>query len=447
MNFSESFFLNTILLITTILILAIPCCTCTSLNTITPDQPLKDGDVLVSTRNTFALGFFSPSNSNNRYIGIWYNKVPQQTVVWVANRDNPLINDTSGVLTVNGQGGLILHGRNRNSPLWSANVSVHNTNTSMAKLLNVGNLVLLDQNNTAQNLIWQSFDHPTDTMLPFMKLGLNRVSGLDWVLTSWKSKDDPGTGNYTCLIDPNGYPQFFLNLGRVPKWRGGPWTGLRWSGVPEMAPPKFILNVSFVNDPDQVIITYGILNDSIFSRMMVDESGTVHRSTWQDGARQWVEFWSAPSEWCDNYGRCGPNGYCDPSDASKFECTCLPGFQPGSPRNWELRDASGGCVRKRDAHVCGNGEGFVKIAHAKLPDTSVARVEMGLSLRACEQVCLKDCNCTAYTSANESRDGDGCLTWHGDLVDMRTYSGAGQDLYVRVDAITLDYNQLFSYTR
>lgn len=38
----------------------------------------------------FELGFFKPGNLQNYYIGIWYRKISEFTVVWVANRDKPL---------------------------------------------------------------------------------------------------------------------------------------------------------------------------------------------------------------------------------------------------------------------------------------------------------------------------------------------------------------------
>ncbi|RXH86037.1 hypothetical protein DVH24_017090 [Malus domestica] len=62
---------------------------------------------------------------------------------------------------------------------------------------------------------------------------------------------------------------------------------------------------------------------------------------------------------------------------------------------------------------------------------------MSLSLKGCEQECRKNCSCTAYTNADERDGGKGCVTWYGDLIDIRTFSNVGQDLYVRVDATTL----------
>ncbi|KAL5579209.1 hypothetical protein UlMin_011651 [Ulmus minor] len=413
---------------------------CVSLDTITPETPLKDGDVLISDAKTFALGFFSPGNSSCRYVGIWYYQVSEKTIVWVANRDN-CINNTSGILAINiDQGGLVIYANNQTTtPLWSSNVSSLLSSNSMAKLLDIGNLVFLESNIT-QKLLWQSFDHPTNVMIPFMKQGLNRRTGSEWALTSWKSKDDPGTGDCWYGIDPTGYPQLIVNKSQATRWRGGSWTSHGWSGIPEMS-ANFIFNFSFVNDQSELAVTYGILNDSIYSIMTVDESCTVQRSMWHDEDRSWVDFWSAPSEWCDYYGRCGPNGNCDPTKARTFACECFPGFEPKSPRDWYLRDGSGGCVRKQGVGTCGNGEGFVKMERMKVADTRNARANMSLSLDECEQLCLKNCNCTAYAHASSdlNREGIGCLTWYEELVDSRTFSSAnsGQDLYIRVDAITI----------
>ncbi|KAK9166813.1 hypothetical protein Scep_002004 [Stephania cephalantha] len=63
---------------------------CSATNdTITQIKFLRDGDTLVSHGGIYALGFFSPDNSQKRYVGIWFNKVSKQTVVWVANTNNP----------------------------------------------------------------------------------------------------------------------------------------------------------------------------------------------------------------------------------------------------------------------------------------------------------------------------------------------------------------------
>ncbi|CAN1222389.1 G-type lectin S-receptor-like serine/threonine-protein kinase At4g27290 [Linum grandiflorum] len=389
-------------------------------DTINPNKPLLDGDVLVSSGQIFALGFFSPQqNPIRRYLGIWYHRVSQQTVVWVANRDTPL-NDTSGHLALSSTGNLNLYAGNGtySSPIWSANLSTGPVQSLVLQLLDSGNLVLLGEG--TGKVLWQSFDYPTDHYLPFMKLGLDKRTGLDRFVTSSKSENDPDTGTVTYRIDPIGYPQLFLYKNRsVPLWRVGPWTGVRWSGVPE---------VSYVNDDKELSIMYGVTVASVLTRMYVTESGMVKRATWIDHDRRWNEFWYAPKEECDRYRTCGQNSNCDPRIPDAFHCKCLPG------------DGSDGCVRKAGTSTCRSGEGFVKVENVKVPDTSAAHAEMAMGLKACEEECLKNCTCVAYTSADER--GFGCLRWYGDLVDTRSYSGGGQNIYVRVDAKVLAFFHL-----
>ncbi|KAL6333373.1 hypothetical protein AAG906_028558 [Vitis piasezkii] len=377
-----------------------------STDTITPNQPFRDGDLLVSKQSRFALGFFSPRNSTLRYIGVWYNTIREQTVVWVLNRDDP-INDTSGVLSINTSGNLLLH--RGNTHVWSTNVSISSVNPTVAQLLDTGNLVLIQ--NGDKRVVWQGFDYPTDNLIPHMKLVLNRRTGFNRFLTSWKSPTDPGTGKNLFGINASGSPQLCLYQGSERLWRSGHWNGLRWSGVPVMM-HQIIINTSFVNNQDEISYMFVMANASVLSRMTVELDGYLQRYTWQETEGKWFSFYTAPRDRCDRYGRCGPNSNCDDSRA-EFECTCLAGFEPKSPRDWFLKDGSAGCLRKEGAKVCGNGEGFVKVEGAKPPDTSVARVNMNMNLEACREECLKECSCSGYAAANVSGSGSGCLSWHG----------------------------------
>ncbi|XVF82408.1 hypothetical protein PTKIN_Ptkin16aG0045000 [Pterospermum kingtungense] len=150
---------------------------------------IKDnGGVIVSSGKIFAQGFFSLGSSRNRYVGIWYYQHPEQTVVWVANRENP-INDTSGILSIDSLGNLALFQGNKTLPVWSTNISTRGTTNSFAQLLDSGNLVLR-QNDTERAVLWQSLYYPTNSLLPYMKIGLSFRTVLNRFLTSWKSSND-----------------------------------------------------------------------------------------------------------------------------------------------------------------------------------------------------------------------------------------------------------------
>ncbi|KAK2350673.1 G-type lectin S-receptor serine/threonine-protein kinase RKS1 [Trifolium repens] len=433
----NSWLLNSLIL----LVLIFSFCSCSS-DTISSDKPIIDGEVLVSKSKTFALGFFTPGKSTSRYVGIWYNNLPIQTVVWVANRESP-INDTSGILSISPNGNLELHQNLSTIPIWSTNISFpqsqrNNTNI-IAQLLDIANLVLV-VNNT-KTVIWESFDNPTDTLLPYLKLGYDRKFNKSWILQSWKTDDDPGKGAFMVkFISTNRIPQLFMYNGNHPWWRGGHWNGALLVGAPNMKRDMAILNVSFVEDEDNyVAISYNMFDKSVIARIVVQQSGFFQIFTWNNQKSQWNRFWSEPINQCDNYGTCGSNSNCDPLNFEDFKCTCLPGFEPKFPRDWyESRDGSGGCVRKKGVSVCGNGEGFAKVVSLKIPDISIAVDKGGLSLEECEKECFRNCSCTAYAVADVRNSGSGCLAWDGDLMDIQKLSDQGQDLFLRVDKVELD---------
>lgn len=93
---------------------------CKSDDQLTPAKPLYPGDMLISDGGVFALGFFSPTNSNaTLYVGIWYHKIPNRTVVWVANRDNPITAPSSAMLFISNSSDLVLS-ESGGHTLWEA---------------------------------------------------------------------------------------------------------------------------------------------------------------------------------------------------------------------------------------------------------------------------------------------------------------------------------------
>lgn len=136
-----------------------------AIDSIASTQSIRDnGTTLVSQGGDFELGFFSPGKSKKRYLGIWYKKIPIQTVVWVANRVNP-INDSSGILTLNSTGSLILS--QNDVVVWHTNSQQTTPQNPVAQILDSGNLVVREENEAdPESYMWQSFDFPSDTLLP-----------------------------------------------------------------------------------------------------------------------------------------------------------------------------------------------------------------------------------------------------------------------------------------
>ncbi|XP_052181116.1 receptor-like serine/threonine-protein kinase SD1-8 [Diospyros lotus] len=411
----------------------------TGLDAITATQPLKHGETLVSAGEVFELGFFSPGSSGKWFLGVWYKQIQARTYVWVANRDSPLSN-SSPVLKIGEDGNLILTDES-SIPVWSSNFQRGARNlTTVARILDSGNLVVRQEND--ENYLWQSFDHPTDTLLPEMKLGWDAKTGLNRSLTSWKTAAaDPSSGNFSFKMDINGFPEFFLWNGQSRIYRSGPWNGLRFSGVPEMNTSDD-LKFHFWMNSNETAYSFSSGNKSVYSRLVVEPSGKLQRYAWIETAKQWKPYWFAPKDQCDTYRECGIYGVCD--NSASPVCQCQAGFEPKFPRDWNLRDGSAGCVRKTKLNC--RDDKFLALKNMKLPDTSTAFVDKRMSLEDCKRACRRNCSCTAYANMYIAGGGSGCVIWGGHLLDMREYAASegGQDLFVRVSASDSDESDINS---
>ncbi|XP_034212745.1 G-type lectin S-receptor-like serine/threonine-protein kinase At4g27290 [Prunus dulcis] len=407
----------------------------TTLDTITPNRYIRDGESLVSAGGSFELGFFSPGTSKGRYLGVWYT-VDTEAVVWVANRETPL-GDTSGVLNVTERGVLVLL-NSSNSIVWSSNTS-RTAGNPVSQLLDSGNLVVKDGNETNPvNFLWQSFDYLCDTFLPEMKLGWDLVTGLERYVSSWKSTDDPAPGEFSLRIDHRGFPQAVVVKGAKIVASAGSWNGLHFTAYPYPTQTRAnpTLEYEFVLNKDEIYYEYRLSKRSTFSRYILNPSGIAQRLTWVRQTHSWELSSTFQAEQCDNYALCGAYASCK-MNVSPL-CACLKGFVPKSPKEWNSGYWSDGCVRKIPL-ACSSGDGFLKYTGVKLPDTSSTWFDKSMSLKECKGLCLNNCSCTAYANLDIREGGTGCLLWFGKLIEIREFtSGGGQDLYIRMAASELD---------
>ena len=397
-------------------------------DTITQYESLEDDQTLVSNDGIFELGFFTPATtSSNRYLGIWYSNIPVRTVVWVANRDTPII-DNSTKLSINTLGNLVLVNQN-NTVIWSTNATTKGV-VVVAQILDSGNLVLRDEKDTnPENYMWQSFDYPSDTFLPGMKIGWDLKKGLNRGLTAWKNWDDPSPGEFTGFLSRSSNPEEVMWKGSTKYFRSGPWDGTKFSGSPSLS-SNSVVNYTVVSNKDEFYATYSTDDSSVISIIVMNQTLLVHqRLTW-DG-QSWRVSSKLPSDLCDDYNICGAFGICDVSKAPM--CRCLDGFEPKAPQNWSQMNFHQGCVHNqtwscRDK----NKDGFLRFSNVKAPDTSVSWVNPSMTLEECKNICRENCSCKAYANSEITGKGSGCVIWLGDLLDIRIMANAGQDLYIRL---------------
>ncbi|XP_028796042.1 G-type lectin S-receptor-like serine/threonine-protein kinase At2g19130 [Neltuma alba] len=400
-------------------------------DTISANQTLSGDQTIISSGGVFELGFFKPGNSSNYYIGIWYKKISQRTIVWVANRDSPVSDKNSAKLVVSNGNLILLNGSQ--IPVWSTNLTSTTSKSVVAVLLDSGNLVLRDKPESSENL-WQTFDNPTDTWLPGGKIKLDNKTKKPQYLTSWKNEDDPATGLFSLELDPKGTTSYLILWNKSEEyWTSGPWNGQIFSLVPEMR-ANFLYNFTFVSNENESYFTYSMYNSSIISRFVMGISGQIQQLSWLESTKQWNLFWSQPRRQCEVYAFCGSFGRCN--ENSQPFCTCLTGFEPKSQTDWDLQDHSGGCVRRTKLQ-CENPTSPNREKDRFLAMPNVALPKHAKSVRAgeageCESMCLNNCSCAAY-----AYDGNGCSVWNGDLLSLQQLSqddSNGGTLYLKLAA-------------
>ncbi|KAM1738277.1 hypothetical protein ACFX11_014117 [Malus domestica] len=333
--------------------------------TISPGQSLSGSQTITSPGGKFELGFFTPGNSQNYYIGIWYKNLANRTVVWVANRQQPVSEPKLSVLELVENGNLTLTSPSRVA-IWSTNSRSMASNSALAKLLDNGNFVITDAFNSSV-VIWQSFDYLTNTWLPGAELGYNNRTKRKQVLTPWRNSKNPALGPFSFELD------------EIP------------------------LPYSISSYPDT------------FTRGTIEINGQLKFYAWDQGFRGWTLLSVEPSDQCAVQGSCGAFSIC--YQQSSPRCGCLKGFEPKVRENWKLEDYSDGCVRKTPFH-CSPGESysFLTLTDVEKRYNKNFKENFYVSIDQCRLECLINCSCTGFIY--NSFDSGRCYMWIGDLYDI-----------------------------
>jgi hypothetical protein len=383
---------------------------------------LKHGETLVSSGGRFELGFFiaTGSASPKRYVGIWY-KWDQQTVVWVANRDSPVLNGSPGVsFGIAEDGKLKVWDINTRKVYWTAGVENYRSTNRNLKLMNSGNLVLRDEQYATT--LWESFQYPTDTFLPGMKMDE------ELTLTSWRGDGDPGSGNFTFKQDQEGEDRYVISKKTGDYWRS--WMSGKFLSSDEM--PNFPNAVAKLlsNDSNCVTRTGNTSCSSGFSntRLVMKYNGELQYLNWDVDKQNWSLIWREPEDECSIYNGCGKFGSCNINN--KLVCKCLPGFQPTFQANWDSREFLGKQMCTRNSTSSDKGDMFLSLTMMKVgsPDFDF-KVKNETECK--KDYCLDNSECQAYSY--DTTGTDICWIWTSDLSNLQEeYTNGGHNLFVRV---------------
>ncbi|GMY04984.1 G-type lectin S-receptor-like serine/threonine-protein kinase At2g19130 [Fagus crenata] len=259
----------------------------TASDTLYPGQILSGNQTLTSKSGIFELGFFTLDKSLNYYIGIWYKKIAEKTVVWVANRQNPVSDPYSSAIQLYKDGYyLVLREK--------GNVSHH----------------LISSLNSQPNSTIGSFDQPTNTWLPGAKIEYDRLNNESTtILISWTSLDNPA---YEYLQDGEFYAELY----------GG--------NVSLKDLNNQYIKVSYVYNNNESYFIYSAVSPSTFPRFVLND------------LRKWDLVWMAIPQRCKILGFCGDSGICNQQKVPVCDYWDLYYYSKGCERRNPLQCSQGG---------------------------------------------------------------------------------------------------------
>ncbi|KAM7273843.1 hypothetical protein ACFE04_028507 [Oxalis oulophora] len=352
----------------------------------------NDNSSWVSPSGDFAFGFQQIEN-DGFLLAIWFNKISEKTVVWSANRNDLVQKGSKLDLTTDGQ--LVLYDSDH-AQIWSA---LAGSGVSYAAMLDTGNFVL--STNDSVN-VWESFDNPTDTLLPTQIMNEGSELIARYLDTNYSN------GRYQLALTTDGS----LGLYTI----NYPFTNTDfeyWKADSTNGGYQLIFNQSgyLYLEAKNGSILYTVFSDAIspedfYQRATLDSDGVFRdychpKSSLNAG--KWDMAWSTLSVVPDNIctsikrdfgsGACGYNSYCLMDHDRKPSCLCPNGYSFIDPN-----DVRKGCKPNFLQQSCDKDESdafdYDVMANTDFPFYDYDHFQQ-VSEDWCRKNCLSDCFCAA----------------------------------------------------
>ncbi|KAL5807045.1 hypothetical protein ACOSQ4_029778 [Xanthoceras sorbifolium] len=336
--------------------------------------------VLISPDRTFTCGFYGLGGENAYWFSIWFTNSRDRTVVWMANRDRP-VNGQGSRVSLRRNGAMVLTDVD-GTVIWMTNTT--STWAHRAELLDSGNLVLKD---IQGKILWQSFDFPTDTLLPSQ-----------YLTKSTKLISRIGSGNFG-----SGYYNFYFDNDNVLRLMyDGPDTSSVYWPNPDLdvfQNGRTLYNssrIAVLDDmgtflsSDRLQFSAIDMGFGIKRRLTMDYDGNLRLYSLNSVTGSWMISWQALRQQCNVHGICGRNGVCVYTPEPK--CSCPLGYEVTEPGNWNK-----GCKPKFNA-TCSNTQ---QVKFIKIPQVDFYGYDLNysvpISFDSCMKLCLDDCRCEAFS--------------------------------------------------
>lgn len=346
-----------------------------------------DQSWISSPNGNFSFGFYAIDGGKTTVsykFGMWYTHVPVQTIVWGLVENNASF--AAGTkLALTSTGNLELRNSDASQGLnWSSNTA--SLGVSGAAFNDSGNFILL--NSTGSHL-WQSWNHPSDTLLPGQVLS----QGKNLTAAESPHLSSAGVSRYTLAFMTDG--NLVLRFNRTTDYWSTDSSGGSSVSFDEFG--TFQLLNSSGSAASYRSRDYGV---GPLRRLVLTSNGNLETLSWDDVAKEWMSKWQALPNACEIYGWCGKHGLCAYSETGPV-CSCLPGYQAinsNSPRE--------GC-RLMIALNCTAGVKMVTLENTFILDYRSDFLINSANSESCAKKCLDDTGaggtlqCVASTLMND----------------------------------------------
>ncbi|MFS7907487.1 putative protein kinase RLK-Pelle-SD-2b family [Helianthus anomalus] len=352
---------------------------------------MPDAKPWLSSSGEFAFGFKQIQGTDSFLLSIWYDKIPDKTIIWHPE-DGPTVATGSKVDLVNRRG-LVLSDP-QGKEVWSSGSISDLANGYMN---DTGNFVIVGRNSSN---IWESFDHPADTIVPTQVVARGGPA-----INSRMGETNFAGGKFQLrmLLDGN------LVLNTRDRFTGTPDNAYYISGTLD--------STNSTNSGDQLMFDatgYMYILRRNGQRVTLTEDSPpsgdyYHRATLDfDGVftqyyypkngtetTSWEVAWFVPENICTSRDSkaCGLNNVCI-LDNNRPSCECPRGFSLLDP------NTTNGDCKPNFTPSCDEGESnhaedvfdFIELTNTDWPASDFVSLNPS-DEQTCRTSCLKDCFC------------------------------------------------------
>ncbi|KAJ6713403.1 G-TYPE LECTIN S-RECEPTOR-LIKE SERINE/THREONINE-PROTEIN KINASE RLK1 [Salix purpurea] len=358
----------------------------------------------LSPAEDFAFGFHQLGQKDLYLLAIWYHKIPDKTIIWYANGDRPAPKESTVKLTA--EFGVVLNNP-QGGEIWKSGPG--NGEAASGFMNDTGNFLVA---NEGGEKLWQSFDLPTDTLLPTQIMEKNDTGGLSSRLS--ETNFSRGRFQFRLIEDGNAV------LNTINLRTGSPYDAYFWSNTVDSNSSNAGYQVVFNESGYLYVLRANTKREPLTLGSVVSATENYHRATLNfdgvfvlyshpknsSGNERWSVVRTMPENICINVsgqtgtGPCGFNGVCTISTDQRANCSCPPRFSLLDPD-----DRYGGCKPDFPTQVCAedvpNAPEDYELEEVDNTDWPFSDYESytPYNIEDCKKACLQDCFCNCSSTS------------------------------------------------